>query len=375
MAVRVRVPLAALTFDFSLGHSPIKHCLAMNIFSPLQIPGKSFSLLQFVFIALCIVTLSSCGVESGHFRMSGRFLNMDQGEFYVYGPEGGIDGIDTIHVQGGRFTFERPLEREAVLMLVFPNFSEQPIFAQPGKSVEIKADASHMKEMEVSGTKANEMMTKFRKQTANSSPPETVKAAEEFITSHPESSVGMFLLRKYFIQTLKPDYVKAAALSAKMLEKQPKNGSLIVLQKQLSQLSAATVGKQLPTFTAKDINGHTVSDKDLGDDLAIIYVWSSWNYESQDGQRQLKRRARKSGGKLRLMSICIDADPKKCQEILDRDTINWPSVFDGKLFEGATLKRLGLWNVPDNLVIQRHRIIARSLTSQELYNKLDELLK
>ena len=375
MAVRVRVPLAALTFDFSLGHSPIKHCLAMNMFSPLQIPGKPSFLLHFVLIALCIFTLSSCGVESGHFRMSGRFLNMDQGEFYVYGPEGGIDGIDTIHVQGGRFTFERPLEREATLMLVFPNFSEQPIFAQPGKSVEIKADASHMKEMEVSGTKANEMMTKFRKSTANSSPPEIVKSAEEFITAHPESPVGLFLLRKYFIQTLKPDYTKATALASKMLEKQPKNGSLIVLQKQLSQLSATTVGKQLPSFTAKDIDGHTVSDKDLGDDLAVVYVWSSWNFESQEAQRQLKRRVRKSGGKLRLISICIDADPKKCREILDRDTIHWPNVCDGKLFEGPTLKRLGLWNVPDNLMIQHHRIIDRNLTSQEMYNKLDELLK
>ena len=375
MAVRVRVPLAALTFDFSLGHSPIKHCLAMNMFSPLQIPGKPSSILHFVLIALCIFTLSSCGVESGHFRMSGRFLNMDQGEFYVYGPEGGIDGIDTIHVQGGRFTFERPLEREATLMLVFPNFSEQPIFAQPGKSVEIKADASHMKEMEVSGTKANEMMTKFRKSTANSSPPEIVKSAEEFITAHPESPVGLFLLRKYFIQRLKPNYTKATALASKMLEKQPKNGSLIVLQKQLSQLSATTVGKQLPSFTAKDIDGHTVSDKDLGDDLAVVYVWSSWNFESQEAQRQLKRRVRQSGGKLRLISICIDADPKKCREILDRDTIHWPNVCDGKLFEGLTLKRLGLWNVPDNLMIQHHRIIDRNLPSQELYNKLDELLK
>lgn len=319
--------------------------------------------------------LSSCGVESGRFKISGRFLNMNQGEFYVYGPEGDIDGIDTIHVQGGRFTFERPLEREAILMLVFPNFSEQPIFAQPGKSVEIKADASHMKEMEVSGTKANEQMTKFRKQTANASPPETIKAAEEFITSHPESPVGMFLLRKYFIQTLKPDYTKAATLSAKMLEKQPKNGSLIVLQKQLRQLSTTTVGKQLASFTAKDINGRTVSDKDLGDDLAVVYVWSSWNYESQETQRQLKRRARKSGGKLHMMGICIDADPKKCRDILDRDTINWPNVCDGKLFEGATLKKLGLWNVPDNLIIQQHRIIGRSLNTQELYDKLDNLLQ
>ena len=119
-----------------------------------------------------MVMLTACGVDGNHFKLSGRFLNMNQGEFYVYSPEGGVDGIDTIRVMGGRFTYERPCEREAMLMLVFPNFSEQPIFAEPGKSVDIKADASHMKEMEVAGTKTNELMTKFRKQTAKLSPPD-----------------------------------------------------------------------------------------------------------------------------------------------------------------------------------------------------------
>lgn len=57
-------------------------------------------------------------------------------------------------------------------MLVFPNFSEQPIFAKSGKSVEIKADASHLKEMEVSGTEDNELMTKFRKNILKDTPPE-----------------------------------------------------------------------------------------------------------------------------------------------------------------------------------------------------------
>lgn len=57
-------------------------------------------------------------------------------------------------------------------MIVFPNFSEQPIFAESGKSVDIKADASHLKEMEVKGTKTNELMTKFRQSILNDTPPQ-----------------------------------------------------------------------------------------------------------------------------------------------------------------------------------------------------------
>ena len=36
-------------------------------------------------------------------------------------------------------------QKEMTLMIVFPNFTEQPVFAAPGKSVDIKGDASHLK--------------------------------------------------------------------------------------------------------------------------------------------------------------------------------------------------------------------------------------
>ncbi len=300
---------------------------------------------------------------------------MNQGEFYVYCPDGVIDGIDTIHVTGGRFTYERPMEREATLMLVFPNFSEQPIFAKPGKSVEIKGNASHIKEMEVTGTKENEQMTGFRKQTANISPPDIVKKAEEFINDHPSSIVGTFLVRKYFITSSAPDYAKAERLVAKMLESQPKNGSLVLLRKQLAQLNNSNVGKNVPSFTATDINGNTVSNLTLGDDVAVVYVWSSWNFESQEMQRQLKKRARESGNRLKLISIGIDADQKTCQNILDRDSISCPIIIDGQFFESPLFNKLGFSYVPDNIVINHHRIVARSLNTNMLKSKLDELLK
>lgn len=80
-------------------------------------------------------------------------------------------------------------------MLVFPNFSEQPIFAKSGKSVEIKADASHLKEMEVSGTEDNELMTKFRQNILKDTPPEAKKHAEDFVREHPNSVCSIYLIR------------------------------------------------------------------------------------------------------------------------------------------------------------------------------------
>ncbi len=299
---------------------------------------------------------------------------MNQGEFYIYSPDGGTKGIDTIKVVGGRFTYERFCEQEVTLLLVFPNFSEQPIFAEPGKSVDINADASHIKEMEVEGTKDNELMTTFRKQISKEAPPEVVKKAEQFINEHPESPVGVYLLRKYFILTPEPSYAKAIKLVDKMLEKQPKNGQLIIMQRQMKHLQYGVKGATMPHFSGPGIDGGTFSDKDLGDGVAVLSSWGSWNYESRELQRQLRRAARKSGGRLKLVSICVDPDKKACKRNLEADSVWWPVIFDGKMFESPAFNQSGLADVPDNIVYHHRRVVARGLSNGEIMPKIEELL-
>ncbi len=325
-------------------------------------------------LSLLAVVLTACGVDGHHFKLEGRILNMNQGEFYVYDHEGIVDGIDTIKVSGGRFTLEIPCNRETTLMLVFPNFSEQPIFAQPGKSVEIEGDASHLKELKVEGTKSNELMTAFRQKTAQASPPEVKKEVAAFIKEHPESRIGAYLVRKYFIATPEPDYVEAQRLIALMRPKQPDNSALIRTGNLID--SYAKVGNKtaLPTITDYDINGRLVSSSDLSGPLAVVCTWATWSYESTALLRRIKEVQRKSHGQLKVVSIAIDASKVECERRLKQDSISWPTICDGQLFEGRTVKKLGLLSVPDNIVLKNGRIIARGLNSNELISKLESNL-
>ena len=119
----------------------------------------SISRISFLFLSIISLFLASCGTDSHHFSIDGRLLNLNQGEFYVYSPDGKVThGIDTIKVQAGRFSYTVECDNPMTLMIVFPNFTEQPVFAQPGKSVDIKGDASHLKEMTVKGTKDNDCL-------------------------------------------------------------------------------------------------------------------------------------------------------------------------------------------------------------------------
>lgn len=331
---------------------------------------KRLSCLPLIALSLALV---SCGTSSDHFKIDGRFLNLNQGEFYVYSTDGGTYGIDTIKVVGGRFTYERPCTRPATLTVVFPNFSEQPIFAEPGKSVSVEADASHLKEMKVKGTKANELMTEFRKMTANSSPPETKKLVCLFIEDHPDSPVSVYLLTKHLVQTRQPDYQKAMTLIARMQKEQPSNGTLARLAKTVGALAKANNGGRLPQFSATDVKGNRVSDADVKTGTCVISVWASWSYESTKMQRMLHRLQKQKSGRLKVVSICLDGNPKDCQRSMERDSITWPNICDGMLFEGNALRQTGLGTVPDNMLVRDGRVIARSLSMEELENKLKNI--
>ena len=325
-------------------------------------------------LAMLSLLLVSCGTDSKHFKFEGRFLHLNQGEFYLYSEDGAVSGIDTIKVEGGRFAYEMPCGAPTTLILVFPNFSRQPIFAEPGKTVSIHGDASHLKEMEVKGTKDNELMTAFRLQVANASPPEKRKLASRFIESNPESRVSAFLIKDCFVATPQPDYQEAKRLTRILLPKQDRNGDLARLDKALRSVTSCGVGDKLPSFKATDIHGDNVSSAQLMHGLAVITVYASWSYDTLDLLRRLKALRRQKGGRFQVVALSVDASKKECSNSLQIDTIPWPVVCDGQMFEGDVIQRLGLLSVPGNVLVKDGRIIAKGLSNNDLVQRIEQSL-
>lgn len=300
--------------------------------------------------------------------MEGRLLHINQGELYVYSPDGGLEGLDTIKIQGGRFAYEIPCKERATLVIIFPNYSTQPIFAESGEAVEIKADASHLKEMEVGGTDDNELMTEFRRQIASASPPDELKYAGQFIEDHPESAVSVYLLSKYFVQTETPDYRKALRLIDKMLAEQPRNGALVRLKRLLNNMKGGNVGDRLPRFSARTLDGKTITQADLKGKTVIISLWATWNYESVNMQRTLSEAVEK--GYATVLGISADASPKEAQQTLKNNEVHFPNVCDGMMMESQLVRTLGLRTIPDNIVIKNGRIAERNITESTLRQRL-----
>lgn len=327
----------------------------------------------YYFILLTLV-LAGCGTASDRFRVEGRLLHMDQGEFYVYSLNGAINGIDTVRLQNGRFTYEMSCQAPTTLVMVFPNFSEQPIFAEPGKTVHMEGDASHLKQLTVKGTDDNKLMNSFREQVATVAPPRAAALAEQFIKDHPASVVSTYLVRRYFIASATPDYTRALRLISLMRREQPKNGTLVNYEQQLKSLSKVIVGKPMPKFSTTDVTGQRVDNSTLGRGLAVINVYATWNYDSQRQMADLRQLMHRAGGKLRVVSFSIDPNPRQCRALALRDTITWPTVCDGRLLDSPVLHGLSLYDIPDNILIQNGRVVAKGLRSDELKQRIERML-
>ena len=159
-----------------------------------------FPLFSFLFL--------SCGPDGDHFELTGKFKGFNQGELYIYATDGPSQKLDTIAIVNGSFEYSATIDGPRTYVIVFPNFSELPVIGEPGEDVEIEGDASHLKEVEVKGSDENEVMTAFRLQTSQMTPPEVAKTAEAFIKDHPQSLSSIYILNRTFIQGQTPDYDK-----------------------------------------------------------------------------------------------------------------------------------------------------------------------
>jgi peroxiredoxin len=321
-------------------------------------------------LLLLTLIMVSCGTDGSHFKIEGRLLNLNQGEFYIYSTDGLISGMDTIKVRAGRFVYETPCEGKGTLVIVFPNFSEQPVFAKSGKTVQIKGDASHLKELEITGTKENKLMGKFREMSKNASPAEIKHYAELFVSDHPNSPVSDYLVHKYFLNTPSPDYNGAVKLYKIMVKAQPENGRLVQNLKKAETIAKSGVGKPVPTFTATDINGKKITNADLGKGKAVIFVWASWEYESCGVQRILQEQINKPDGNLKAIGICLDTSLKDCRNVVERDEITLPVICEQLMYDSKIIKKFGLTSIPDNIIIDNGKITARNITTEELREML-----
>ena len=323
-----------------------------------------------------LVLLTGCEKQRQTFRLEGTFKGFNQGELYICGIDGNFP-LDTVAVVKSKFQYEVALEEPTAFIVIFPNFSEVPVYGEKGAKVTIEGDVSHLREIDVDGTKENEVLTKYRKKTSHQTPPEVALSTEQFIKENPTSPFALYLIRKVFFQLPQPDYKRAAELTELVMQANPETSEELKAQmKRMQGISYLKDGARLPSFIATDINGDTIKSSDLNAKVNVITVWNLDNFEGQGTLRQLQKRQKQAGSdNLMVLTICLDADIKACRKKLERDSIVWSTICDGQLWDSPVMYQTGLSYITDNILIDdKGKIIAHSLSQDDLMSRIDKLL-
>ena len=218
-------------------------------------------------------------------------------------------------------------------------------------------------------------MTAFRLRTNAMMPPEVEQAAEQFISENPSKSVSTYLLRRYILQAMTPDYAKAFSLCSIMHQAQPHNIAMARLYNQLGSLRNNKADGNLPSFTAITTKGDTIGNAQLNSTANIIFVWASWMYDSYFVFHRLNTYIKEHPRTVSVLSIAIDAGPSESQKVLDRDSIQWPLVCDSMLWQSPVIEQLGICALPTNIITARNgNIVARNLNDNDLMQKVENLV-
>ena len=327
--------------------------------------------LPFYFFTFLI--LSSCSTDPNLFKLEGHFKNLNEGEFYIYDINDGWK--DTIAVQGGDFNYQRAMKDATTLILLFPNYSELPILARGGGKVSIKGDVSHLRETEVSGNEENEELTNFRIQVNDLSPEQAVAEARKFIKAHPASPACQYILRRFFLLSATPDYAEASDLCATIVKAQPTNRQMLRLRNILKDIKEKNL-TEMPLFSAVDTDGDTITNEYLHSTINIVQAWANWNYDSQNVIGLINRKKKEYPDSIAAIAISLDATPAEGASIWKRDSITWPNICDGEMWQSPLVKLFGITSVTENIIFDRQgKVVARHLTIPELEKRIDDLLK
>lgn len=305
---------------------------------------------------LSVFTLLSCKNSDNRFSLSGEFDHLQQGEFYIYSPDGAILQLDTIKVTSGKFEYQLPLKEQATLMLLYPNYSEHVIFAEGGKEVKIKADAQKLSEAEITGTPENEEMTRFRLENLKSNKQKMIQAAETHIKKNPTSRVSFYLFKEYFLNNPQGDTSKTLALYRILTEAQPDNIQLRALQNKVLGIANTKIGQKLPEFKLIGIKGDTIHTAKLKGKVTLISFWANWRnsgyviYQS----RKLKRQY---GSQLGLIGYSLDVNSQILKGNMKRDSITWPVYCDFRAWGNPLLEKLNVNDIPYHILVDSENII------------------
>lgn len=281
---------------------------------------------KYIVILFTLLALASCGGREGELRIKGEIKGLNA-DLTMYSRDGVIQGIDTLHVIKGKIDWTCPYNKEGgSLTIVYPTYSTLTLFCNSGDVIVIEGDAKQLGATKVSGNADNDAYTLLRQKLSSLEDSKKDSLIEEFVNTHPESSVTRMLQLE------------------KLATRQP---------------LALSIGEVLPEFSVVTRKGDTINNDSLRGKFSLLVFWANWRGGTGTMNTRIRRLRRQAQRPLVCLSYNLDVNSSALDYIERTDSITWHSYNNKDLFMAELPSRLGVRDIPYYVLTDTtNRIIA-----------------
>ena len=281
---------------------------------------------KYIAILFTLLALASCGGREGELRIKGEIKGLNA-DLTMYSRDGVIQGIDTLHVIKGKIDWTCPYNKEGgSLTIVYPTYSTLTVFCNSGDVIVIEGDAKQLGATKVSGNADNDAYTLLRQKLSSLEDSKKDSLIEEFVNTHPESSVTRMLQLE------------------KLATRQP---------------LALSIGEMLPEFSVVTRKGDTINNDSLRGKFSLLVFWANWRGGTGTMNTRIRRLRRQAQRPLVCLSYNLDVNSSALDYIERTDSITWHSYNNKNLFMAELPSRLGVRDIPYYVLTDTtNRIIA-----------------
>jgi peroxiredoxin len=199
-------------------------------------------------------------------------------------------------------------------------------------------------------------------------------ALSGFMLSHTTSLANLFLPEAFPIDANINTYLK---LDTALFAKYPDNFYVNNLHNQIVAAKKTRIGSLAPDFTLPDTSGVNFTLSSLKGKYVLIDFWAAWCGPCMKEMPNVIKLYNDFHSKgLEIMGVSLDKTRAAWLGAIKAKNLSWIQVSDVKFWQSLVVPLYNISAIPYTVLIDKEgKIIAKNLRGEDLYKKVESLLK